>query len=1108
MADPHLTTKSDSVSQPSSSALSFPSLFYSKELLPQCTTTTTTHPTSTFHPNRKQPPLPSVMDQVALQVVNAHTGKEHFLLIDETTTTAREVVMILARDLFLQSRSGLLSAVNSSAPAMSTFDHFKRKASLALLNHSPSNSASNATSSSTSGSSTSTSSGPNGFSSLNFALYELSVTSNDSYSCSDPDNGLSADNLIVRSRRISDIAVNLWSKYSSNPFSRLFLKQISSVTSSVGSDDVGDAEKKLREELVTEFLRTHKLARKLNPSDLIMSPSSITSSCLGLTQLDPIVLSLELSSHAYCLFANLDPQSILKHVLYSDGSGKPPQPLSSSASSSSTAQDRSELILSLWESLTEREMFWVINQILRTDSTPERVKVVKNLIKCALFCLYSLRNFSTAASITCALGHSSVTRLRKTLWNPLEKKHKSLLKELEKLNKVLDPSKNMAYYRTLLQEFRELSTWNRLDVNQQGVGNNTSEARNEPIRSRSLSVSENTLHDKGMNSGPNALKRESVSSSGTSSSAGTQVVIPFYPVHKKDFTFLHLTSETFSSKDSAGDGSGVRVNWNKIRSLVSAINDFLALGTSSITEVEQTLPLDDSIDGDEGDNEIEFILTHSPPNPTATSSTPFVLRRDRRRYPWSEVTRDEKYTHPLLYKENESREESAATSSSNNSNSEELAKKLHSFLMRETRTRDFLKSHFLSRDSILFNEELLMKRSLDIESHPISVSSNSATSTTTVSNSTNNHTDQQNTQQSSSFLSSSSSSTLKKKKDPLPVTTASGASKSGEASGKTAPDTPLELLNGNFHGILSGKNRPFGVTSYDQLNKLLALQTRSAPSSHPSSNRSSGRSSAGSSGATGNTSSSLNAKSKSSSRDIPLELKMRPEESRLAPHALYPVSSSSSSSSLSSNCITGGFPSQMHGPLPLSHAANAATLIPGQHVPGSGHVHPSNLHHCHNSHLNHHGHRHHQNQSRPNRDEVDSLHHHMMERERLHLDRESSSLGPALLYPIAPQPPPSIARNRPTSPLAVFRTKTKNSSNSRKDPAPPPPGGRPALSILPSYEETIANLRALRTIDSSLGAGVPGRERGHNGPQSSSNTRSRSTSCPRTPSSRNRENLV
>lgn len=906
---------------------------------------------------------------VSLQVFCAKNSETQYLLVEESTTTAREVVMILARDLFFQESSSLV--FNSL--------NFRRKSSR------------NSTSSLVNNQSNAS-----GMSSLDFALYELSVCS----SSSTKKNSYNENaGVIVRCRRIADSSVNLWSNAVNFPFCRLILKQVSSADSEVTE------EKKLRSELVESFMN-----EKGHPS---------------LTNIDSIVLALELSYHAFALFSSLDSQSILKHVL--ESTCDPKDKSSTLDDNNDTRSSRQERLLRLWESLTEAEMFWSINEILAANSVEERIRVVKTLVKTALFCLFELKNFSSASSITCALGHSSVSRLRKSLWIPLSKnsKYKNLLKELEKLNRVLDPSKNMSFYRKMLSE--------ALIVQDHGEDNTslTTTAAALPTTTTMTTTATTTPTKEGHQQ--NRRKKN--------------VVIPFYPIHKKDFTFIHLTSETFLPPKEKK-----RVNFDKICDLLSAIKEFLCLASSlENEESEEDEHEEDKTTAAEEDAFLDHLLLLNSSNDDSVSSQVFLETslRDRRRYPWNVSSIPDKFRHPLL----------------NNMQSADAAKKVDNFLSRERSTRSFLRQRFLKRSSILFNEDLLMQRSMDIEQSASSSNQNTMTPTMTPTAVKNQSHEQQ------------------------PIT----------------EESSLEKLNSNFHGILSlnhsssvsfgrkmssqststtgttGSQLAFGVTSYDQLNKLLSLQKKTESSSSCKRPSVVVQKSASSVGCDLRTTNSSTNQTPSSSSSSSARSSGRSSESNtfggkvaiLAPNALYP--SPSAANSVVNN--------------------HSLPLVTSGHHHHHRSLHQTSTH----AHLHHNHHVHHRpscSYSFPRENSgqvvVNSFGGKTSEQQQPRplslLTRESSSLGPALLYPSSVVS--NVARNRPTT-------------TTTRPPLLPPKSTitqQPIMMTLPSYDQTMITL-----MSSS--------QNNNNNNQSEPSRRSRSTSCPRITTSssttnQRRENLV
>ncbi|KAG9510246.1 Rap guanine nucleotide exchange factor 2 [Fragariocoptes setiger] len=97
-------------------------------------------------------------------------------------------------------------------------------------------------------------------------------------------------------------------------------------------------------------------------------------------------------------------------------------------------------------SISNKEMFWVVCEILNERSLKRRVKIVKKFVNVAKEC-YKLRNFNSMLAIISGLGHNCVTRLKET-FDKLPTVDKESLK---KMQEFFDPSCNMSVYRTELR---------------------------------------------------------------------------------------------------------------------------------------------------------------------------------------------------------------------------------------------------------------------------------------------------------------------------------------------------------------------------------------------------------------------------------------------------------------------------------------------------------------------------------------------------------------------------------------------------------------------------------------------------------------------------------
>lgn len=152
-----------------------------------------------------------------------------------------------------------------------------------------------------------------------------------------------------------------------------------------------------------------------------------------------------------------------------------------------------------FESLSNKEMFWVCNEILNETSLVKRVKVIKYFIKMATICR-SLHNYNSLFAILSGLGHGSVQRLKQT-WDKLPQKYHKILKSLQS---IMDPTRNMQHYRS--------------EIN----------SRHPPI-------------------------------------------IPFFPIVKKDLTFIHLAHSTRTDDNL--------INFEKMRMVAKEIRNIMNMSS-------------------------------------------------------------------------------------------------------------------------------------------------------------------------------------------------------------------------------------------------------------------------------------------------------------------------------------------------------------------------------------------------------------------------------------------------------------------------------------------------------------------------------------------------
>lgn len=154
-----------------------------------------------------------------------------------------------------------------------------------------------------------------------------------------------------------------------------------------------------------------------------------------------------------------------------------------------------------FQELVNREMFWVVTEICSEPNLVKRMKIMKHFIKIARHCK-ECKNFNSMFAIVGGLGYGAVSRLRST-WDKLPNKYCKMFEDLQTL---MDPSRNMSKYRTLIG----------------------SELCQPPI-------------------------------------------IPFFPVVKKDLTFIHLGNDT--------EVEGL-INFEKLRMVAKEVRHICNMGSA------------------------------------------------------------------------------------------------------------------------------------------------------------------------------------------------------------------------------------------------------------------------------------------------------------------------------------------------------------------------------------------------------------------------------------------------------------------------------------------------------------------------------------------------
>ncbi|XP_067877876.1 rap guanine nucleotide exchange factor 2-like [Heterodontus francisci] len=171
----------------------------------------------------------------------------------------------------------------------------------------------------------------------------------------------------------------------------------------------------LKKNNVTEILCSDKDAEQL------LHESQVT-----VLQLSPKEIAIQLSLRNLELFHNIAPTEYVDDLFQ--------------LKSKSECQN-----LVKFERIFNQEAFWVATEVLREPNKRKRAKIIKHFIKVALHCK-NCNNFNSMFAIISGLYLAPVARLQNT-WKKLSFKYQKIFQDLQDL---LEPSRNMAKYRNLL----------------------------------------------------------------------------------------------------------------------------------------------------------------------------------------------------------------------------------------------------------------------------------------------------------------------------------------------------------------------------------------------------------------------------------------------------------------------------------------------------------------------------------------------------------------------------------------------------------------------------------------------------------------------------------
>ena len=265
------------------------------------------------------------------------------------------------------------------------------------------------------------------------------------------------------------------------------------------------------------YLRSH-----MAPEQFLQDASAVDElmrdSQINFLQLDPLEVAAQLTLRDYCLFRAIETSEYVDYLYKSKR-----------ASAYGFAN------LARFAELTNEEMFWVINEILRESTLPKRTRIIKHFIQIAQVCK-ECKNYNSLFAILSGLDHLSVTRLKET-WDRVSAKYKKILHDLKLL---LDPSFNMLKYRQMVK----------------------SELIQPPIVSRKFFLAIyiiNSLFKTNNNNNNNNNKQ-----------------IPFFPIAQKDLYCINEFGETTIE--------GL-VNFDKLRKLSKCVRSIVQMTASPFVSV-------------------------------------------------------------------------------------------------------------------------------------------------------------------------------------------------------------------------------------------------------------------------------------------------------------------------------------------------------------------------------------------------------------------------------------------------------------------------------------------------------------------------------------------
>ncbi|VDK71703.1 unnamed protein product, partial [Onchocerca ochengi] len=169
------------------------------------------------------------------------------------------------------------------------------------------------------------------------------------------------------------------------------------------------------------YLKNNSRSEPLVPDEL--APEVLKEAEIHLLQLNAQILAAQLTLQDFDVFSAIEPTEYVDNLFSLESKYGWPK-------------------LADFESLFNKEMWWVATEICREKALQKRMKLVKKFIKIARYCR-DFRNFNSMFAIVSGLEKPAVRRLHHT-WERVPSKY---MKMFEDVLHLVDPSRNMSKYR-------------------------------------------------------------------------------------------------------------------------------------------------------------------------------------------------------------------------------------------------------------------------------------------------------------------------------------------------------------------------------------------------------------------------------------------------------------------------------------------------------------------------------------------------------------------------------------------------------------------------------------------------------------------------------------